>query len=222
MNNHGKKERFQFVLWQWSFRKKQQSLREFHIVLWFSKPLSYLLLPVGGEQWSPECGCVLASDIQAPGGETVLEPPSRQLSKMSIQPGQHHPFPGPLPWLLKRPSCWHSCLPPGHAPLRGRSDRLKTHIGSHHCSMDPSGSPYCYPSKIQTSQCGLQDPEVLCPTRLSRPLLSHCPQPHWPSFSSANVPSSLVWVDWYWPLPLVQNPPCSNIYKAAPLLQSQG
>lgn len=134
---------------------------------------------------------MLPSDIQAPGGETVLEPPSRQLSKMSIQPGQHHLFPGPLPWLLKRPSCWHSCLPPGHAPLRGRSDHLKTHIGSHHCSMDPSGSPYCCPSKIQTSQCGLQDPEVLCPTHLSSPLLSHCPQPHWPSFSSASVPTLL-------------------------------
>lgn len=49
----------------------------------------------------------------------VLESPSRQLSNVSIQPGQRHLFSGPLPWLLKRPSCWHVCLPPGHAPLRG-------------------------------------------------------------------------------------------------------
>lgn len=59
-----------------------------------------------------------------------LESPSKKFSKVTIQPGHHHLFYELLPRLPHKAFLLASYLPPGHAPLSGKSNLLKTHVRS--------------------------------------------------------------------------------------------
>lgn len=83
-------------------------------------------------------------------------------------------------WLPKRPSCWHSCLPPGKPPVSGKNNLLNTRTISHYSRVNPCGSspPHRTKSKHLSGPCRtltvsvlLASPASPCAPRLP----SHCP-----------------------------------------------